>query len=154
METMLTVFYVPKERRGGLCHWLATRHHVVLPAWGRQREDEGQGLCPFLNEVFPTVSFHYAAQDEASLGVAAAAAATAASGRSLLTRQEHETHVQRGQQSPVTKIMQPTSVTRTGATGRGQSGWIASLNVWWRGGGDLSMNTMLLCYRGERESGC
>lgn len=81
------------------------------------------GLRSFLNEVFPTVSFQYAAQDEASLGVAAAAAAaTAAGGRSLLTRQEHETHVERGQRSPVTKIMQPTSVTRTGASGRGQSG--------------------------------
>lgn len=53
--------------------------------------------------------------------------------------------------SPVTKIMQPTSVTRTGASGRGQSGWIVSLNVWRRGGGDLSMNAMLLYYRGERE---
>lgn len=51
--------------------------------------------------------------------------------------------------------MQPTCVTWTGASSRGQSGRIVSLNVCvcggWGGGRDLSMNTMLLYHRGERE---
>lgn len=47
--------------------------------------DEQAGLLPFHDEVFSTVSFQLVAEDVALLGAAAAAAG----GRRLPTRQEH-----------------------------------------------------------------
>lgn len=46
----------------------------------------------------------------------------------------------------LTNLMQPTSVTESGPSGRRQRGWKVSWNMLWWGGSDLSMNAMLHYY--------
>lgn len=87
-----------RKRGGGLCHWLATIVHLVsqddnYTLWGSDRAGWTwvggwwAGVSPFLDEAFLSVSIQYAAEDVALCGTAAAAAA--AGGRCLLTRQEN-----------------------------------------------------------------